>query len=165
MTIEPADINLLWVHLMTLSKTQTVVLCALIAAVPLVWQSQTLSALERERAVIAADVEAAQRNALDLEAEVRRTREDLLRAQADTFNPGTKPSANGAGHPSMKADLNQPGVWLRRLARGLGLPKGVWIAVIVFTAVAVGWSSQRKLDRAQEILAETSARCGVQPVR
>jgi RNA polymerase sigma factor (sigma-70 family) len=88
-----SGLNLLWIHLMTLSKTQTVALCALVATVPLVWQRQALSALEREGALIAADMEASQRNVLELEAEVRRTRENLLRAQADTLNANNRLTA------------------------------------------------------------------------
>jgi RNA polymerase sigma factor (sigma-70 family) len=73
-------LNLIWVQLMNLTKTQAGVVCALVVAGPLAWQWHAEARLAREQSGVRSQIAAASATAADLEDNLRRTRENLLRA-------------------------------------------------------------------------------------
>ena len=73
-------------HLMALTKTQTALVCAFVAATPLFWQRQTEAGLQRETSAIAARLAATRSQASDIDSEIARVREALIRTQADSVN-------------------------------------------------------------------------------
>jgi len=77
-------LNLLLFNLMALTKTQTIVLCALIAATPLAWQSHAQARATREQAELNAQLIAADRQAAELEKSLARTRESLRASRDET---------------------------------------------------------------------------------
>ncbi|HWH69721.1 MAG TPA: sigma-70 family RNA polymerase sigma factor [Candidatus Sulfotelmatobacter sp.] len=81
-----AGLNLLWYRFTALSKTQVAALCAVLAACPLLWQGQVQARLQREQAAASARLTALQRDQGERARELERTRQTLLRAQADTQN-------------------------------------------------------------------------------
>src|SRR5262245_22368821 len=73
-------------QLMSATKTQTAIVCALLAAAPLAWQWHTDARLARERQELSAQLAAASDSTTGLESEVDRTRAATLRAQTDATN-------------------------------------------------------------------------------
>ena len=55
--------NLIWLHIMALTKTQTALLCAVLAAAPLVWQKRAEAHVARQRADLAAQLASSARQA------------------------------------------------------------------------------------------------------
>jgi RNA polymerase sigma factor (sigma-70 family) len=76
-------IHLVWFKLMALTKTETAVLCAIVAAAPLAWQWQASARAARDQADLSAELAAGQRVEIGLEAQVQRLHEALRRAQTD----------------------------------------------------------------------------------
>jgi len=79
-------VNLLLLQLMTLTKAQTALLCALVAVVPLAIQWRAQTEAQHELANVTSNTAAQTRLTLQLEAETQRTRNSALRAQADSQN-------------------------------------------------------------------------------
>ncbi len=77
-------LNLLLFNLMALTKTQTIVLCAVIAATPLAWQSHAQARVTREQAQLNTQLVASNRQAADLEKNLARTRETLRVSRGET---------------------------------------------------------------------------------
>jgi RNA polymerase sigma factor (sigma-70 family) len=107
-------LNLVLFQLMTLTKTQTAVLCAVVAAAPLVWQWHASTHSGREQERITAELNAANRKATELEEESRRLRDATIQAQADTMNTEIRLNAlhsqiQGRGpRPVYRWDDNSP---------------------------------------------------------
>ena len=78
--------NLVLFKLMALTKTQTTVLCAIVATAPLAWQWHANARVARQVDDATAQIKSASRNATELEAQLQRTRDALLRAQAGNSN-------------------------------------------------------------------------------
>ncbi|MGZ4987340.1 MAG: hypothetical protein ACXWBP_04795, partial [Limisphaerales bacterium] len=76
--------NLLFFQLMALTKTQTIVLCALIAATPLAWQSHAQARVTREQAESNTQLTAANRQAAELETNLAGARESLRVSRGET---------------------------------------------------------------------------------
>ena len=73
-------------HLMTLTKTQTAVICALAAAVPLLLQHRAQAVAARAQADLTTQLAAAARQAGELDAELAGARQAAGRAEADAVN-------------------------------------------------------------------------------
>ncbi len=71
-------------HLMSATKTQTAVACALLAAAPLALQWHAEARIARERTDVAAQLAAANRTTAGLEQEISRARAAALAARNDT---------------------------------------------------------------------------------
>src|SRR5256884_5679652 len=78
--------NLVLFKLMALTKSQTAVLCAIVAATPLAWQWHVNARVARHLDEITAQNKSASRSATERESQLQRTREILLRAQTDNSN-------------------------------------------------------------------------------
>jgi RNA polymerase sigma factor (sigma-70 family) len=78
--------NLVLLKLMALTKTQTAVLCAIIAAAPLAWQWRGNARVTQQLDEVTAQIETATRNANELEQQLQRAQAALLRAQNDSSN-------------------------------------------------------------------------------
>ena len=78
--------NLVLFKLMALTKTQTTVLCAIVATAPLAWQWHANARVARQVDDATAQIKSASRNATEPEAQLQRTRDALLRAQAGNSN-------------------------------------------------------------------------------
>src|SRR5207247_3281031 len=78
--------NLVLFKLMALTKTQTTVLCAIVATAPLAWQWHANARVARQVDDATAQIKSASRNATELEVQLQRTRDALLRAQAGNSN-------------------------------------------------------------------------------
>ena len=89
-------INLALLKLMALTKTETAVIWAIVAAAPLTWQWHAGTRAARQQADLSAQIAAGQRGAVGLEAQVQRVREALFRAQSDTSNSVTRLAALNA---------------------------------------------------------------------
>src|SRR5437667_10911990 len=79
-------LNLVLFKLMALTKTQTTVLCAIIAAAPLTWQWRANTQAAWRQADLTARVAAGKRSATALEAQVQRMQKALLRARTERSN-------------------------------------------------------------------------------
>lgn len=77
-------------QLMSLTKTQTAVVCALLAAVPLGWQARALAEVRQTRAMLAAQLAGQQTALTEAEAEADRLRALRLRLQAESFQAGNR---------------------------------------------------------------------------
>ncbi|PWU16801.1 MAG: hypothetical protein C5B50_12705 [Verrucomicrobia bacterium] len=77
-------LNLVLYHFMALTKTQTVALCILCAAAPLLWQRQVRASAVHEVSALTMRLATSQQAAEDLERELHRTREALAHAQAQS---------------------------------------------------------------------------------
>jgi len=86
-------LNLALFKLMALTKTETTVLCAIVATAPLTWQWHANARATRQQADLTAQIASGQRSAIDLEAQVQRIHEALLRAQNDASNSVTRLAA------------------------------------------------------------------------
>lgn len=80
------SLNLVLLHFMTITKTQTAILCILVAAVPLGLQWQAHSRLGQTRADLGDQLAAANRRAAELEGRVDRARRSLVREQTERQN-------------------------------------------------------------------------------
>lgn len=80
-----AGLNLLYLHLMALTKPQIAMMCALLAAIPLVSQKRAEARLTAEHADVAHRIAAAGRELAELEAAIAQTRNAALRTDADTL--------------------------------------------------------------------------------
>ena len=98
-------LNLALLKLMTLTKTQTAVLCAIVAAAPLTWQWHSNARATRRQAELSAQIAAGQRSAIELEAQLQRMQEALLRAQSDRSNSVARLAALNA---QREARLQRP---------------------------------------------------------
>ena len=74
-------LNLILFQLMALTKIQTAVLCALVAAAPLAWQWHAEARVVREQAELNTQLTSASSKAAELEDDIRRTQVSLLRAR------------------------------------------------------------------------------------
>src|SRR5438552_3359529 len=83
-------VNLALLKLMALTKTETVVICALVAAAPLTWRWQASARAVRQQADLNAQIAADKRGSINLEAQIQRMHVALLRAQGDTSNSVTR---------------------------------------------------------------------------
>src|SRR2546429_5810196 len=88
--------NLVLFKLMALTKTQTTVLCAIVAAAPLAWQWHANPRVARQLDEVTSQIKATSRSATELEAQVQRTRDALLRAQADNSKSAARFAALSA---------------------------------------------------------------------
>src|SRR5213595_3108668 len=68
-------LNLVLFKLMALTKTQTTVLCAIIAAAPLTWQWRASAHATRQQADLSAQIAAGQPSLNELEGQIQRVRE------------------------------------------------------------------------------------------
>lgn len=99
---------------LSLSKTQTAILCALVAAAPLTFQWHARAQVNRERADLEAQLAEARKSASDLEQEARNRRGSALRIQNEAFNLRTRLAtvnaqlAGRAPHPIYHWDDNSP---------------------------------------------------------
>ncbi len=73
-------------HLMALTKTQTAVVCALIAAAPVAWEWHAQARVTRQYSETISNLELSQKQASDLEAELERTRKAIQQGEADILN-------------------------------------------------------------------------------
>ncbi len=78
--------NLLYFHLMTLTKTQTAAICLVLVAAPLAWQHKATATVLRQQKVLATQLENDRQKAADLEAQTSRKRSEVVRAQAEAMN-------------------------------------------------------------------------------
>ena len=107
-------LNLALLKLMALTKTETAVICAIVAAAPLTWQWHTSASMARQQADLNAQIAAGQRGAIGLEAQVQRVREALFHAQSDTSNSMARLAALNAAReaktppPVYRWDDNSP---------------------------------------------------------
>ena len=107
-------LNLVLFKLMALTKTQTTVLCAIIAAAPLTWQWRANTQAAWRQADLTARVAAGKRSAIELEAQVQRMQKALLRARTERSNSLRRLAAlNAQGdgrlpHPVYGWDDNSP---------------------------------------------------------
>ncbi len=85
-----AGFNLVWFKIMALTKTQTTVLCALVAVTPMAWQWHASARVVRQLEEVTSQIKWASGSATELEQQVQRTRASLLRAQGDTSNTMTR---------------------------------------------------------------------------
>lgn len=85
--------NLVLLHLMALTKTQTAVVCALLVAAPLTWQWRVHSNIQQSQTGLTSQLAEAQTTLADADAEETRLRNALVRAQADAFNAGNRLAA------------------------------------------------------------------------
>lgn len=81
---------LLLLQLMSLSKTQTAFVCALLAAVPLGWQWQARGDVRRTHAALAAQFDQQGSALMDAENEAGRLRALRLRLQAESFQASNR---------------------------------------------------------------------------
>ncbi|PYM11316.1 MAG: hypothetical protein DME18_14310 [Verrucomicrobia bacterium] len=81
-----ATTGLVLFKLMALTKTQTAVLCAMVAATPLAWQWHANARVARQVDDVTSQIKSASRSATEQEAQVQRARDALLRAQAGNSN-------------------------------------------------------------------------------
>ena len=88
--------NLVLFKLMALTKTQTTVLCAIVAAAPLAWQWHANARVARQLDEVTSQIKSTSRSATELEAQVQRTRDALLRAQADNSKSAARFAALSA---------------------------------------------------------------------
>jgi len=79
-------LNLALLKLMALTKTETALICAIVAAAPLAWQWHANARVARQQAGLNAQIAAGHRDVIGLEAQVQRVREALFRAQSDASN-------------------------------------------------------------------------------
>lgn len=109
-----AGLKLFLFQLMSATKTQTAVACALLAAAPLAWQWHTDTRLARERKALADQLAAARDSIAGVESDAERTRVAALRARSDTTNLESRLAqlATRAGTPAPRAayrwDDNSP---------------------------------------------------------
>jgi RNA polymerase sigma factor (sigma-70 family) len=73
-------------HLMSMTKTQTAVACALLAAAPLAWQWHAGARLTRERTELSARLDAANDSIAGLEQDLNQARNSAVAAQLATTN-------------------------------------------------------------------------------
>ena len=85
-----SGLNLLLLHAMALTKTQTAVLCALVVCAPLAWQWNRQHALDEARKVALADVDARGRALARLTAEADRAKAEALRTEAAALDTGAR---------------------------------------------------------------------------
>ena len=85
--------NLVLFKLMALTKTQIAVLCAVVVAVPLTWQRRAEARVVRQLDETTAQIKSASRSATELEAQVQRARDALLRAQTDNSSSAARLAA------------------------------------------------------------------------
>src|SRR6266700_528977 len=85
--------NLVLFKLMALTKTQIAVLCAVVVAVPLAWQRRAEARVVRQLDETTAQIKSASRSATELEAQVQRARDALLRAQTDNSSSAARLAA------------------------------------------------------------------------
>ena len=83
-------LNLLLLHAMALTKTQTAVLCALVVCAPLAWQWNRQHALDEARKVALADVDAQGRELARLTEEADRAKAEALRTEAAALDAGAR---------------------------------------------------------------------------
>jgi RNA polymerase sigma factor (sigma-70 family) len=88
--------------LMALTKTQTAVLCALLAAVPLGWQWRAQSETDRNHDGLAAQLAAGRRQLAALESETEGLRRQLQAEQAETLNTLARVNALAAQRTAAK---------------------------------------------------------------
>lgn len=106
--------NLALFKLMTLTKTQTAVLCAFVAAAPLAWQWRGNARVSRQLDDVTAQIKSASGSATELDQQVQRTHAVLLRAQAETSNSMARLAAlnaqrdGRATRPVYRWDDNSP---------------------------------------------------------
>ena len=105
--------NLVLFKLMALTKTQTAVLCAIVAATPLAWQWRANARVARQVDDVTSQNNSANRSAAELESQLQRTREMLLRARTDTSNSAARLAAlnaqrDGQARPVYRWDDNSP---------------------------------------------------------
>lgn len=99
---------------LSLSKTQTAILCALVAAAPLAFQWRARAQINRERAELSAPLATARQSISDLEQEPRNRRDSALRIQNEAFNLRTRAAtvnaqlAGRAPRPVYHWDDNSP---------------------------------------------------------
>src|SRR2546425_719907 len=86
-------VNLALLKLMALTKTETALICAIVAAAPLAWQWHANARVVRQQAGLNAQIAAGRRDVIGLEAQVQRVREALFRAQSDASNGVTRLAA------------------------------------------------------------------------
>lgn len=98
-----SGLPLVLLHLMTLTKTQTAVVCALLAAVPLGWQWHARSEIQQAHAALTIQLAGQQAALAEAEAESTRLRAAWQRAQADTFNATRRLSDLEARRPATPA--------------------------------------------------------------
>ena len=97
---------------LSLTKTQTAFLCALVAAAPLTFQWRARAQVNHERADLSAQMAAARKSVSDLEQEARNRRGSALRIQNEAFNLRTRAAtvnaqlAGRAPHPIYHWDDN-----------------------------------------------------------
>jgi len=70
-------LGVILLHIMTLTKTQTALICALIAAAPMTWEWRAQARAQTELSTASADFAASQQRAAALEAELARARRTL----------------------------------------------------------------------------------------
>jgi hypothetical protein len=87
---------------MALTKTQTAVLCALLAAVPLGWQWRAQSETDRNHDGLAAQLAAGRRQLAALESETEGLRRQLQAEQAETLNTLARVNALAAQRTAAK---------------------------------------------------------------
>jgi RNA polymerase sigma factor (sigma-70 family) len=75
-------VSLLCYHVMAMTKTQTAVVCVLLAALPLGWQWRAEARLKTHQDLAKAQVEALQQEAGHLDLEIQRTRQSLAAVQS-----------------------------------------------------------------------------------
>ena len=106
--------NLVLFKLMALTKSQTAVLCAIVAATPLAWQWHANARVARQVDKVTSQIKSASRSATELEAQLQRARETLLRAQTDNSNSVARLAAwnaqrdGQAPRPVYRWDDNSP---------------------------------------------------------
>ena len=71
-------LNLVWYHLAAMTKTQTAVICAVLAATPLAWQWRAEARLQQEQSTISAQLFSIQRTSEQLEQQIESNRQTLL---------------------------------------------------------------------------------------
>jgi RNA polymerase sigma factor (sigma-70 family) len=77
-------LNLLWLQLMSLTKTQTAVVCLVLAALPLGWQSWTQAQLARQQQTLAAALATARQSAGQMDLRLERANQSLERAREES---------------------------------------------------------------------------------
>ena len=85
-----SGLNLLLLHAMALTKTQTVVLCALVVCAPLAWQWNRQHALDEARKAALADVDTTGRELARLTEEADRAKAEALRTEAAALDAGAR---------------------------------------------------------------------------
>lgn len=81
-----SGLNLIYFHFMASTKTQAVIACAVLAAIPLVLQRQAEARLTREQLELTRRIAAAESTVTDLETAAARTRDAARQSEADALS-------------------------------------------------------------------------------